>query len=88
MCKALPKHVTSDKRHERLQQIGVTERVPNAGKTKAAWITYYMCEICETKWRHVDNPANTHAGWSIEKHPVNPERMDSPSQPLVAARHS
>jgi hypothetical protein len=88
LCKTLPKHVTSEKRHERLQQTGITERIRNPGKIKAAWITYYTCEICETKWRHIDDPAQTHNGWSVEQpHPV-PERADNQSPKLIAARRS
>lgn len=88
LCKMLPQHVRSDKRHERLQQVGLTERVSRAGKTKAAWITYYVCEICGTKWQHVDDPANTMAGWSVQKQLAFPERCDSPPSKHVAARHS
>lgn len=77
LCKALPQNVPTDKRHERLQQVGLTERIPKEGKTKAAWITYYVCEVCDTKWRHIDDPANIRAGWSVQKHLVMPERFGS-----------
>lgn len=88
LCKALPQHVRSNKRHERLQQVGLTERVSKAGKTKAAWITYYVCDICETKWRHIDDPTNTSAGWSVHKQLVHAEHMDSQARPHAAMRQS
>ncbi len=88
LCKMLPQHVRSDKRHERLQQVGLTERISRTGKARAAWITYYICEICETQWQHVDDPLNTMAGWSVQKKLGFPERCDSSPAMRVAARHS
>lgn len=88
LCKMLPQHIRSDKRHERLQQVGLTERISRAGKSKAAWVTYYVCEICETKWQHVDDPSNTSAGWSVQKQFVFSEHHDGLPQARSAARPS
>ena len=88
LCETLPQHIRSDKKHERLRQIGLTERVSGAGRTRAAWITYYTCEICESKWQHVDDPANEYAGWSIEKHPASTESLDGQSHAHAAIHHS
>lgn len=88
LCKALPQHVRSNKRHERLQQVGLTERISKAGRTKAAWITYYVCETCETKWRHVDDPANARAGWSVQKQVIHAERFDAQAPARATMRQS
>lgn len=67
LCNALPRNMRTDKRHERLQQTGLTERVARPGKSKAAWITFHVCELCDTEWRHVDDPTDPRAGWSMER---------------------
>jgi hypothetical protein len=63
----MPRNLRTSKRHERLQQIGITQRIARPGKAKAVWITYHLCEICETQWRHVDDPEDPCVGWSVEK---------------------
>jgi hypothetical protein len=67
LCTTLPQNMRTSRRHEHLQQIGITERISRPGKAKAAWITRHVCEICETEWRHVDDPVDPYAGWSIER---------------------
>lgn len=66
LCASLPQNVRTNRRHERLRQIGITERISRPGKAKAIWVTHHVCEICETEWRHVDDPYNPRAGWSME----------------------
>lgn len=67
LCLLLPRNVRTTKRHERLQQVGLTKRIARPGRAKAAWITHHVCEICETEWRHVDDPLNLNAGWTIQR---------------------
>jgi hypothetical protein len=50
-----------------LRQVGVTQRIARPGKAKAIWVTQHVCDICETEWRHVDDPVNPWVGWSIER---------------------
>lgn len=69
LCNALPQHVRTLRSHEHLRQIGVTQRIARPGRGKAAWITEYVCELCETEWQHVDDPCDRHAGWSILRVP-------------------
>jgi hypothetical protein len=88
LCKTLPQNIRSNKQHERLNQVGLTERISKTGKTRAAWVTYYVCEICETEWRHVDDPANPNAGWSIDTDDVVPARLDNQPQTHLANRHT
>lgn len=66
LCNSLPQDTRTAKRHERLRQIGLTQRIARPGHSKAAWVTYHVCDVCATHWRHVDDPANLHAGWSVE----------------------
>lgn len=66
LCNCIPHNIRTSKRHERLRQIGTTERISRGTKTKAVWITQYVCDICSTHWRHVDDPGNVNVGWSLE----------------------
>lgn len=68
-CTSILKNLQTSRRHERMQQVGLTERVSRPGRAKPAWITLHMCDICETEWRHVDDPLDPEAGWSIESVP-------------------
>lgn len=67
LCASMPLNVRTNRRHERLQQIGVTRRIARGSKAKAIWVTEHMCEICATEWRHVDDPCNPRAGWSQQR---------------------
>lgn len=67
LCNSMPQNVRTDKRHERLRQIGVTQRISRPGKAKAIWVTQHVCDVCDTEWRHVDDPANPCIGWSVER---------------------
>ena len=69
LCLLVEQNVRSNKRHERLRQIGLTERILHPGRSKAVWVTRHLCEICETTWRHVDNANDPCAGWSVEETP-------------------
>lgn len=64
LCDSLPRNVRTSKRHERLRQIGLTQRIARSGHAKAAWVTYHVCDLCSTHWRHIDDPCDRHAGWS------------------------
>ncbi len=66
LCLSMPQNVRTNKCHERLRQIGMTQRILRPGRAKAIWVTRHICEVCETEWRHVDDPADPGAGWSIE----------------------
>src|SRR5690606_20003817 len=66
LCRALPRDARTTRRHERLRQVGLTQRIARPGHGKAAWVTFHVCEVCATQWRHVDDPGNQHAGWSVE----------------------
>jgi hypothetical protein len=80
LCEALPQHTRTNKDHEHLHQVGLTERISKPGKIKAAWLTHYVCAICNTRWQHIDDPADATAGWSIEQYPTNiPECYAVPS---------
>jgi hypothetical protein len=65
LCNSLPRGVRTSKRHERLRQVGLTQRVARPGHAKAAWVTFHVCDLCATQWRHVDDPCDAHAGWSV-----------------------
>lgn len=67
LCNALPRNVRTVKRHERLRQIGLTQRIARSGHGKAAWVTFHVCDLCTTYWRHVDDPADAQAGWTVER---------------------
>ena len=69
LCSSLPRNVRTLKSHERLRQIGMTQRIARPGRGKAAWITQHVCEVCETEWRHVDDPCDHRAGWSVLRVP-------------------
>jgi hypothetical protein len=69
LCSSVKQNVRSNKRHERLQQIGLTERISHAIRAKAIWVTRHRCEICEAEWRHVDDANDPCAGWSLERTP-------------------
>jgi hypothetical protein len=43
------------------------------GRTKAAWVTHFECELCGTHWRHEDDRHNSRAGYSIEGAPTSAE---------------
>lgn len=66
LCDSLPRNVRTDRRHERLRQIGLTQRIARSGHGKAVWVTYHVCDLCATQWCHVDDPCDPHAGWSQE----------------------
>jgi hypothetical protein len=63
----MQQNVRTNRRHERLEQIGLTERIVRSRYAKPVWVTHHVCKICDTLWRHVDDPGNPHVGWSIEK---------------------
>jgi hypothetical protein len=67
LCASLPVNLRTSRSHEYLKQVGVTERIARPGKGKAAWITHHVCSVCETEWRHVDDPYDKKAGWSLER---------------------
>lgn len=66
LCNSLPQNTRTQKRHERLRQIGTTERIARDAHAKACWVTFHQCDICHTQWRHVDDPCDLQAGWSVE----------------------
>lgn len=66
LCKAMPQNIRTIQPHERLRQTGVTQRLSRPGKLKAVWITEYVCDICETRWRHIDDAGKQDVGWTIE----------------------
>lgn len=70
LCASMPLNMRTNKRHERLQQIGMTRRIARPGKAKAAWVTEHVCDACGTEWRHVDDPYDTRAGWSVCRSPA------------------
>lgn len=64
LCISLPLNTRTVKRHERLQQVGLTRRISRPGRAKTVWLTTHRCELCETLWLHTDDPCDPHAGWS------------------------
>jgi len=74
LCASVPQHIRTDKQHEHLQQVGVTERISQNAKKKPIWVTRFRCELCGTEWRHEDDPRNHVAGWSLEKAPTSNEQ--------------
>jgi hypothetical protein len=69
LCASLPINTRTSRSHEYLRQVGTTQRIARAGKGKAAWITHHVCTVCNTGWRHVDDPYDKLAGWSTEHVP-------------------
>jgi len=67
LCISMPQNTRTSKRHERLQQVGLTRRISRPGRAKAVWLTTHRCELCETVWLHTDDPCDAQAGWSIER---------------------
>lgn len=67
LCISMPQNIRTNKRHERLLQVGLTQRISRPGRAKAVWLTHHQCELCETRWLHVDDPSDPQAGWSIEE---------------------
>ncbi len=67
LCKSTEQNARSKHVHERLQQVGVTERVTRAVRAKAIWVTRFRCQLCGTEWRHEDDMHTGHAGWAIEQ---------------------
>jgi hypothetical protein len=69
LCKRTEQNARGKYVHERLQQVGVTERVTRTAR-KAIWVTRFHCQLCGTHWRHEDDMHTGRAGWSVE-HPAS-----------------
>jgi hypothetical protein len=67
LCQSVDQNVRNLRIHERLRQIGTTERITRSANRKAAWVTWFCCEVCGTEWRHEDDQNNNRAGWSIAR---------------------
>jgi hypothetical protein len=65
LCKRTEQNARGKYVHERLQQVGVTERVTRTAR-KAIWVTRFHCQLCGTHWRHEDDMHTGRAGWSVE----------------------
>lgn len=67
LCSSLARNDRVREPHERLRQVGLTQRIARHGRGKAAWVTFHVCDQCATQWCHVDDPRNPRAGWSVEQ---------------------
>jgi hypothetical protein len=67
LCKSTEQNTRGKRAHERLQQVGLTERVGRAPRGKAIWVTRFRCDVCGTHWRHDDDLHTGIAAWSIER---------------------
>jgi hypothetical protein len=67
LCKSTEQNARGKYVHERLLQVGVTERLTRSPRAKAIWVTRFRCEICGTHWRHDDDLHTGTAGWSMEQ---------------------
>jgi len=72
LCKTTERNARGKHVHERLQQVGVTERVTRASR-KATWVTRFHCQLCGTYWRHEDDLHTGRAGWAKENAPTPAE---------------
>jgi hypothetical protein len=73
LCKATEQNARGKHVHERLQQVGMTERVSRSPRSKAIWVTRFRCEVCGTQWRHDDDLHTGNAGWRVEGYPSTTE---------------
>ncbi|MGV3741082.1 MAG: hypothetical protein ACO1NO_02095 [Burkholderiaceae bacterium] len=64
LCNAIPQNVRGAKAGDHLDQSGSPEATAQDGPEPVT-VTYYKCSECGSRWRYVDDPADSSAGWQF-----------------------